>query len=508
MKIKALTRSLDAHAPARKGDAAPTSHNLDDSQHPFDRPREYTRALNASKLERMHAKPFVGACEGHSDGVYSLALDSKRLAFAATGAGDGEIRLWDLSSKTTIKSYYGAHRGIISSLVISPISFPSGLSFASEGSTRNSRLSGRRLLSAGTDRVVRMWDADPEASRFGGGDEAQRGDADEDEELELTGAGSIRGPNWTQKVEQALSSWTSPTALNSLSHHARDPRFVSASSAIQLWDITRGNDSAERESGALRTMEWGAESINCVRFNMAETEVLASAGSDRGIVLYDLRSASPLTKMIMSMRANDIAWSPVEPTTFAVASEDHNVYTFDMRNLKSATQIYKSHVAAVMSVSYSPTGQELLSGSYDRTLRLWNVGSGSRSRDTYHASRMQRIFCSSYTYDNRFVLSGSDDGNLRVWKTRASEKLGIKSGKELAAMEYRDKLREKWNKVGEVGKIDAQRRLPKAITSARKLKGTMLEAERVKEERRRKHTKSGQHKPKAARMAAILAHKE
>lgn len=100
---------------------------------------------------------------------------------------------------------------------------------------------------------------------------------------------------------QALSSWTSPTALNSLSHHVRDPRFVSASSAIQLWDVTRGNDSSGRESGALRTMEWGAESINCVRFNMAETEVLASAGSDRGIVLYDLRSASPLTKMIMSV---------------------------------------------------------------------------------------------------------------------------------------------------------------------------------------------------------------
>ena len=29
------------------------------------------------------------------------------------------------------------------------------------------------------------------------------------------------------------------------------------------------------------------------------------------------------------MRANDIAWNPTEPTVFAVASEDHNVYTFE-----------------------------------------------------------------------------------------------------------------------------------------------------------------------------------
>jgi WD repeat and SOF domain-containing protein 1 len=38
--------------------------NLDPSHHPFERAREYTRALNAAKLERLFAKPFVGALEG------------------------------------------------------------------------------------------------------------------------------------------------------------------------------------------------------------------------------------------------------------------------------------------------------------------------------------------------------------------------------------------------------------------------------------------------------------
>lgn len=89
------------------------------------------------------------------------------------------------------------------------------------------------------------------------------------------------------------------------------------------------------------------------------------------------------------MRANDISWSPLEPTTFAIASEDQNVYTFDMRNLSSATQILKDHVAAVMSVDWSPTGTDIVSGSYDRTVRLWEKGKG-RSRDVYHTKRMQR----------------------------------------------------------------------------------------------------------------------
>lgn len=240
------------------------------------------------------------------------------------------------------------------------------------------------------------------------------------------------------------------------------------------------------------------------------------------------------------MRANDIAWSPIEPTTFALASEDHNVYTFDMRNLSGARQIYKDHVSAVMSVDFSPTGQELVSGSYDRTLRIWTLNKGNHSRDVYHASRMQRIFSTLFTQDARFVVSGSDDGNVRLWKARASEKLGIGSGKERAAREYRDQLVQRYRNTGDVGRIERQRRMPKAIKNAQSLKRTMLDAQRVKEERRRKHTKvsffdsflsiaflldtafshstqlplvrnfpqAGEEKPKAARKDAILAIKE
>ena len=78
-----------------------------------------------------------------------------------------------------------------------------------------------------------------------------------------------------------------------------------------------------------------------------------------------------------------------------------------MRNLESATQIYKGHVGAVMSVDWAPTGQGLVTGSYDRTVRLWDAGRGARSRDVYHTKRMQRVFSVAATLDSRFMLSGS-----------------------------------------------------------------------------------------------------
>jgi WD repeat and SOF domain-containing protein 1 len=76
-----------------------------------------------------------------------------------------------------------------------------------------------------------------------------------------------------------------------------------------------------------------------------------------------------------------------------------------------------------MDVAYSPTGREFVTGSYDRTVRIFRVNQG-KSREVYHTKRMQRVFTVNYTQDARYVLSGSDDMNVRLWKTVASDPIG------------------------------------------------------------------------------------
>lgn len=108
-----------------------------------------------------------------------------------------------------------------------------------------------------------------------------------------------------------------------------------------------------------------------------------------------------------------------EAMNLAVANEDHNIYIFDMRKFDRALNILKDHVAAVMDVGtysiltmqlreedffrltftfaeFSPTGEELVSASYDRTIRLWNRDKG-HSRDIYHTKRMQRVVSGIFT---------------------------------------------------------------------------------------------------------------
>ena len=72
--------------------------------HPFARARERTRAVNAAKLERIFAKPFIGALEGHVDAVETMAKKPGTLNVIASGSWDGGeyLSFIQLSSKTII----------------------------------------------------------------------------------------------------------------------------------------------------------------------------------------------------------------------------------------------------------------------------------------------------------------------------------------------------------------------------------------------------------------------
>lgn len=103
-----------------------------------------------------------------------------------------------------------------------------------------------------------------------------------------------------------------------------------------------------------------------------------------------------------------------------------SLYTFDVRKLKQPVNIHMGHTSAVIDVDYAPTGRELVSGSYDKTVRIFESLKGN-SRDVYHTKRMQRLTCVKWSLDNKYILSGSDEMNIRMWKARASEKLGVVS---------------------------------------------------------------------------------
>merc|ERR1712226_337486 len=192
----------------------------------------------------------------------------------------------------------------------------------------------------------------------------------------------------------------------------------------------------------------------------------------------------------MGMRSNGVRWNPMQPMNFTVANEDCNLYTFDMRKLTKAIGWHWDHVLPVLDLCYSSTGQEFVSASYDQTVRLWSVDA-SRSRDVYHAKRMQRVLCCAFSPDCRFVLSGSEDTNVRVWKTRSDQKLGVLTEREKHAVAYRDKLVEKFSRLPEIKRIKRHSHVPKFVKSMSTKRRTMRDARARKDSNRRKHSKPG-----------------
>ena len=93
-----INRTESAVTRERSEDVMQVHRNLDPTLHPFERAREYTRAVNAAKTERMFAKPFIAALT-HDEAVYCLARNPVRLNCVMAGCGDGLVRLWDIPDR-------------------------------------------------------------------------------------------------------------------------------------------------------------------------------------------------------------------------------------------------------------------------------------------------------------------------------------------------------------------------------------------------------------------------
>lgn len=448
MRVKALSRSQASTQRECSGDLRKHARNLDPKYHPMQRPREYARAITSAKIERMFAKPLVGNFgNGHQDAVYHTAISRKSLLPLLSGAADGVVHLWDLPTRSCVATV-NAHTQAIKGLVFG---------------------TNQDFYSCSTDGTLRRW--------------------------------SI--PKLLSKGEDqpfAEDTWRISGSFQSLDHHWTERQFVTASdSAVQLWTPER---SAPIQT---HTGLWGSDdSVNIVRFNPAEPQLVANCSMDRGIGLHDLRTGSEMKKTILRMRSNDLQWNPMEPLNFVVANEDYQSYTFDMRKLNQPTHIYKGHTSAVMSVSWAPTGREFVTGSYDRTIRMFNLTTrNGTAREIYHTKRMQRVFTVNYTMDNTYIVSGSDDTNIRLWKARASEKLGQLTPREESAMQYRQSLVRKYQHMPEVKKIHRSRKIPKTIKKQTQQAIIQKESAERKQANRIKHSKPGTYKFESERKKIV-----
>lgn len=293
---------------------------------------------------------------------------------------------------------------------------------------------------------------------------------------------------------EPMNKFFSQSQINNVDHCWKSDQFASSGEFVQIWNYNR--------SKPVHKFEWGADTILKVKYNYSEENLIASTGIDRSLVIYDLRGETPLQKIFLLNKCNALCWNPTEPVNLTVGCDDANCYTFDIRKLDKAKFIHKDHIGAVMDIDYAPTGREFVSGSYDKTVRLFEVQTG-KSREVYHGKRMQQIFSVLWSMDNEYVLSGSDDMNIRIWKAQASKPIGIMPKRQENAFNYNNALKAKFKHVAEIKRIQKHRHLPKYILNAKKKKQEQKESKFRKQENQQFNNAKIWKKPKPEREVKI-----
>uniref|UniRef100_A0A4X2KC48 DDB1 and CUL4 associated factor 13 n=1 Tax=Vombatus ursinus TaxID=29139 RepID=A0A4X2KC48_VOMUR len=208
MKVKMLSRNPDHYVRETKLDLQRVPRNYDPALHPFEVPREYTRALNAVKLERVFAKPFLTSLDGHRDGVNCMAKHPKSLSTVLSGACDGEVRIWNLTKRECIRTLQ-AHEGFVRGICTD--------------------FCGTSFFTVGDDKTVKQWKMD--------------------------------GPEYGEE-EEPLHTILGKTVYTGIDHHWKKDIFATCGQQVDIWD--------EQRTSPICSMTWGLDSISSVKFNPIE----------------------------------------------------------------------------------------------------------------------------------------------------------------------------------------------------------------------------------------------
>ncbi len=384
------------------------------------------RLWDVDKAERVHT------FGGRTGSVNSVCFSSDD-RYGLSGSNDGNARLWDLETGKCLHVFEG-HAGYVTSVCMSS--------------------DGRYALSGSHDRTVRLWDVTTgECLHVFEGHKTFVCSVN----LSMDGRYALSGSDdrtvrlWDVHTGKCLRTLEGHTSFVRSVYLSKDGRYALSGSkdkTIRLWELPLRS---------LRILEGHTASVNSVCLSSDGRHALSGGGMygrDNTIRLWETETGECLqtfeghtgdvTSVYLSsddkyaisgsfdntVRLWELKTQDTGRKTQDAAQEERNSdlesSVLDLESQK-CLRIFEGHTDYVNSVYLSSDHRYALSGSNDRTARLWEVETGECLRTFTHNDYVNSVCIS---VDGRLMLTGSNDKTVKLWEVETGQCIQTFEGHE------------------------------------------------------------------------------
>ncbi|TFK33187.1 WD repeat-containing protein 61 [Crucibulum laeve] len=247
-----------------------------------------------------------------------------------------------------------------------------------------------------------------------------------DNAISISADGSIK--QWASASGQpypANATFPEPHTLAqvslSVSPDGKKALYNSIEGLTSLWDLGTGDVVGKCES-YVRKGE-GAEPSWSISLNPRGDTYAASGGSGNVTIRSAQTETGNFGEVLSTLPSGRNKFgmfcthSP-DGRRIALSAENGQIFIFDLETSNIQTTFY-SHAMAVRSLSWSPDGSLLLSGSEDKRLILHDVRSAPGSAAATLTGHSSWVLSVDISPDGRLGLSGSADKTIKVWDLAA-----------------------------------------------------------------------------------------